>query len=216
MADIPYADWFRFALPYLHLKENRRLAELFSGPGTLATIAEQHGFEVFRLDNSRQALGQNGWRIMAETTALPLKADCFAGLLAVNGSINYLANHETLTAHFTECATVLCHGGAYVYDFCPTERAYGLHAHTFSALDGRVTFSHRFSPADQELLSAVKIHGTNGQVITELHRQHIFTPLEIRAAALGAGFEVRQESENYGLPFAGDNAPMVTMVLVKP
>lgn len=216
MAEIPYADWFRFALPHLGLNKNRRLAELFSGPGALSQIAEQQGFQVVRLDNCRPALGKDGWRIMAEATALPFTADCFAGLLAVNGSINYLPDHETLAAHFAECAAILCCGGAYILDFCPAERAYGLNARNFTALDGQVTFSHRFSPADQELLSAVKIHSTDGHVSTELHRQHIFTPVEIRTAAAAAGFEVREESENYGLPFSGDNAPMVAMVLVKP
>lgn len=216
MADIAYADWFQFAMRHFPKAGNRRLVELFSGPGALAMIAEQQGFEVFRLDNSRHALGKEGRRILAEATALPLKADCFAGLLAANGSINYLADGDALAAHFAECAAILCHGGAYIFDFCPTERAYGLHAHHFTALEGQVTFSHRFSPADQELLSAVKIHSGDGQIVTELHRQCIFTPIEIRAAAVAAGFEVREEVENYGLPFSGDNAPMVAMVLVKP
>ncbi len=216
MADIPYADWFRFALRYFPATGNRRLIELFSGPGALAAIAEGHGFEVFRLDNSRNALGKDGRRILADATALPLRADFFSGLLAANGSINYLADTDALTAHFTECAAILCRGGAYVFDFCPAGRAFGLHAGHFSALDGQITFSHRFSPADQELLSVVKIHSGDGQIITELHRQRIFAPLEIRSAAVAAGLEVREEAENYGLPFTGDNAPMVAMALVKP
>lgn len=216
MVDIPYADWFRFAIPHFAQAGNKWLVELFSGPGAMSDIAEQHGFEVVRLDKSLPALGKKGRRIAAEATSLPLRRDCFAGLLAVNGSINYLPDYETLAAHFVECAAILCCGGAYILDFCPTERAYGLHARNFTALEGQVTFSHRFSPADQELLSAVKIHSRDGQVSTELHRQHIFTPVEIRTAAGAAGFEVREESENYGLPFSGDNAPMVAMVLVKP
>lgn len=215
MADIPYADWFRFAMRHLPTNGNRRLLELFSGPGVLAAIAEKQGFDVYRLDSSRQALGGQGRRILADATAIPLRADCFVGLLAANGSINYLPDDEALAGHFTECAGILCRGGAYIFDFCPTERAYGLHGRNFSSLGGQVTFSHRFSPADHELLSVVEIHSEDGQIITELHRQRIFTPAEIRAAAVAAGFEVREESENYGLPFEGDNAPMIAMVLVK-
>lgn len=215
MADIPYSDWFRFALRHFPKAEKQRIAELFSGPGALATIAEQHGFEVFRVDSSLPALGKDGRRIVAEATALPLRADCFTGLLAPNGSVNYLTDGEALAAHFIECAAILCRGGAYVFDFCPAERAYGLHARHFTALKGEITFSHRFSPADQELLSAVKIHSGDGQIITELHRQHIFTPTELKSAAVAAGFEVREEAENYGLPFTGENAPMITLVLIK-
>lgn len=216
MADIPYSDWFAFALQFLPKAGNKRLAELFSGPGVLASIAEQHGFALLRLDNSLLALGKDGRRIVAEATALPFKADCFSGLLAPNGSINYLTDSEALAEHFAECAAILCSGGAYIFDFCPAERAYGLHARHFTALEGRISFSHRFSPADQELLSAVKIHSEDGQIITEQHRQHIFTPAEIKSAAETAGFKVREESENYGIPFSGDNAPMVALALVKP
>lgn len=215
MADIPYSDWFRFALRHFPKVEKQRIVELFSGPGALASIAEQHGFEVFRVDNSLPALGKGGTRILAEATALPLKADFFTGLLAPNGSINYLTDGEALAAHFAECAAILCRGGAYVFDFCPAERAYGLHARHFTAKEGEITFSHRFSPADQELLSAVKIHSGDGQIITELHRQHIFTPKELKSAAVAAGFEIREESENYGLPFSGENAPMIALALIK-
>ena len=215
MADIPYSDWFAFALRHFPKTGNKRLAELFSGPGILASIAERHGFEVLRIDNSLLALGKDGRRIVADATALSFREDCFAGLLAPNGSINYLTDSEALAAHFAECASILCRGGAYVFDFCPTERAYGLQGRHFTALEGKISFSHRFSPADQQLLSAVKIHSGDGQVITELHRQCIFTPTEIRSAAEAACFEIREESENYGLPFSGDNAPMVALALVK-
>ncbi len=214
MADIAYSDWFNFVLRHLPTSGSNRLAELFSGPGRLASLAERNGYEVVRLDNSRPALGQSGMRIVADATALPLAAGLFAGLLAVNGSINYLVDDGALAVHFNQCHAALCDGGVYILDFCPAERAHGLHGRSFAALDGKVTFSHRFSPADQELLSAVKIH-SGPDVITEIHRQRIYTVKEIRAAAQATGFEIREEAENYGLPYNGQNAPMVAVALRK-
>lgn len=214
MAEVPYTDWFEYVRGQI-TPANGRLAELFCGPGAMADAAEARGFQVTRLDASWQSLQTGrGERVLADAQYLPFRADVFACLLAANGSLNYLSDTEALAGHFEECSQVLLPGGIYAFDICTVERAYALHARTFSAASGQVSFSHRFSPADCELLSAVQVMTESG-VVTELHRQRIFTGAEIREAAAQAGLEPTAHCENYALPVSGENPPMETYILKK-
>lgn len=215
MADVPYADWFAYALRFFPKGKDYRIAELCSGPGRMAGLARAAGFYTVCLDFSLATLSATeGERVCGDVRRLPFTDGAFGALLAVNGSVNYLPDTDALERYFSECRRVLSAAGSLIMDFCPLSRAAELHGRSFQALDGKVNFAHRFNAQDAELVSLVTIKSDGQTSLHELHRQRIFSWRQIKAAAEAAGFDTGARDENFNMPYAG-LSPMVSCVFVR-
>ncbi len=210
MRGVPYAAWFSFIRQHWH--DRGLLVDLFGGTGVMASIAAQHGLNAISLDLSSAMLRKSaGIRVKANALQLPLASGIASACTATNCSINYLSSLDELHSLFSECRRILKSGGLLVLDYCPIERAWALHQRRLEA-SGAAAFFHNYDAEQHLLTSQVTLQGENSAIVTEIHRQRIFSQEELAEKLEATGFCQVTFTPNYGLPVPVGVSPIMTLL----
>lgn len=209
MEDLPYDLWYAYYRNFFPELTTNFVAELFSGPGVVASLAQADGWAAICLDRHLPFL-KNQRAVCANAADLPLASKSICAALAVNCSINYLSPEE-MPHHLADVFRVLAPGGIYGFETCGEERSRAVHGSEQSMRATGVRFVHIYKSKLRLLESTV--HLPNGK--QELHPQYIFSEAQVLSWASDAGFVLEEQTKNYGLA-ASSLPPIDTFVFRVP
>ncbi len=200
MSNIPYLQWEAYLLQLLYssgVKPDASIAELGCGTGTMTELLSDDGFDITGIDLSEDMLSLAREKVprvdflrmdMREFT-LDKKQDA---IISVADSVNYLESVDDLAKTLKCVRDALKPGGVFIFDL-KTEFFYKyiVRNRTFRGRGKGFSYvwKNYYDEARRIHIYDVLIkHKKKRTVENEIHKQHVFSAAEIKAAALGAGF----------------------------
>ena len=200
MSNIPYLQWEAYLLQLLYssgVKPDASIAELGCGTGTMTELLSDDGFDITGIDLSEDMLslarekvsGVDFHRMDMREFSLDKKQDA---IISVADSVNYLEDVDDLSKTLKCVYAALKPGGVFIFDL-KTEFFYKyiVRNRTFRGRGKGFSYvwKNYYDEAGRIHIYDVLIkHKKKQKVENEIHKQHVFTAAEIKAAALGAGF----------------------------
>ena len=240
MSNIPYLQWEAYLLQLLYsngVKPDASIAELGCGTGTMTELLYDDGFDITGIDLSEDMLslarekvpGVDFLRMDMREFTLDKKQDA---IISVADSVNYLESVDDLSKTLKCVYAALKPGGVFIFDlkteffykYIVRNRTFRGRGKGFSYVwknyydeDGKF---HIYDVLIKRKCVAGKcVDGTHANkkrtVENEIHKQHVFTAAEIKAAALGAGFSHATVYGNMTFEKPRKNSDRIYVVLKK-
>ena len=200
MSNIPYLQWEAYLLQLLYssgVKPDASIAELGCGTGTMTELLSDDGFDITGIDLSEDMLslarekvpGVDFLRMDMREFTLDKKQDA---IISVADSVNYLESVDDLAKTLKCVRDALKPGGVFIFDL-KTEFFYKyiVRNRTFRGREKGFSYvwKNYYDEAGRIHIYDVLIkHKKKRTVENEIHKQHVFSAAEIKAAALGTGF----------------------------
>ncbi len=218
MSNIPYLQWEAYLLQLLYssgVKPDASIAELGCGTGTMTELLSDDGFDITGIDLSEDMLslarekvpGVNFLRMDMREFILDKKQDA---IISVADSVNYLESVDDLAKTLKCVRDALKPGGVFIFDlkteffykYIVRNRTFRGRGKGFSYVwknyydeDGKFHIydvSIKRKCKSEQCLVGNHADGARVNkkrtIENEIHKQHVFTAAEIKAAALETGF----------------------------
>ena len=179
------------------VKPDASIAELGCGTGTMTELLSDDGFDITGIDLSEDMLslarekvpGVDFLRMDMREFTLDKKQDA---IISVADSVNYLESVDDLAKTLKCVRDALKPGGVFIFDL-KTEFFYKyiVRNRTFRGREKGFSYvwKNYYDEAGRIHIYDVLIkHKKKRTVENEIHKQHVFSAAEIKAAALGTGF----------------------------
>lgn len=223
MRSVRYDYWadYIFDIAGKYVDKNARILELGSGNCKLATELKKKYKQIIATDLSANMLRLNGRKnlpkVCCNMTSLPFKLD-FDLVISTFDSVNYLLYKKDLRKLFKEVSTLLSEDGIFTFDASMEQNSI-IH----SGQPERTGKTKGISYKQRSIYDAgKKIHQNifeirleNGQIITEIHRERIYSFEDYFNFIEGAGLYVAECLDAFSFKNGGPDSKRLQFIVKK-